>query len=166
MTSTIQPYNMATPTANSTLVEIDFQNPQEYQNIPELPQLEQWANIAYEGNLPCTVTFRVVNNTESQTLNHQYRGKDHPTNILSFPFEAPPIPMDEVHLGDLVACYPVINSEAQQQNKNNHDHWAHLMLHGMLHLQGYDHISEEEADIMESLEIKLLDSLHITNPYI
>lgn len=162
----IRPNKMMTHTATSALVEIDFQNPQAYQDIPELVQLEQWANIAYQGDSPCTVTFRVVDETESQTLNRNYRGKDRPTNILSFPFEAPPIPMDEVHLGDLVACYPVINLEAQEQNKNNQDHWAHLLIHGMLHLQGYDHISDTDAEIMESLEIKLLSSLHIANPYI
>lgn len=157
---------MAIQQTETSLIEIDLQNPQSYGDIPKLEHLEKWANTAYQGDLPCTLTFRIVDSSESQTLNHQYRGKDHPTNILSFPFEAPPIPMDVTHLGDLVACYPVINSEAQTQNKNNHNHWAHLFIHGMLHLQGYDHISEDEAQCMEALEIQLLASLHISNPYL
>lgn len=110
------------------------------------------------------ITVRVVDEDESQQLNHEYRGKNKPTNVLSFPFEAPPgIEMNL--LGDLVICAGVVEAEAQQQNKPLDHHWAHMIIHGTLHLLGYDHIEDDQAEEMEGLEISLLGKLSIDDPY-
>ncbi len=111
------------------------------------------------------VTIRIVDEDESQALNHEYRGKDKPTNVLSFPFEAPPgleLPL----LGDLVICKKIVEQEAKEQEKPLLHHWAHMTIHGILHLRGYDHINDDEADEMESLETQLLASLSISDPYL
>ena len=110
------------------------------------------------------ITIRVVDNQESQQLNHQYRDKDRPTNVLSFPFEAPP-GIDMPLLGDLVICAQVVEDEAKQQGKPVINHWAHMIVHGTLHLLGFDHIEEAQAEEMESLEIALLAKLDIDDPY-
>jgi probable rRNA maturation factor len=110
------------------------------------------------------LTIRIVESKESQSLNFQFRQKDKPTNVLSFPFEVPEgIELDL--LGDLVICADVVESEAKQQNKGLNEHWAHMVVHGCLHLLGYDHISDDDAEEMESLEIKLLETLRINDPY-
>jgi probable rRNA maturation factor len=109
--------------------------------------------------------IRLVDDQESAELNQQYRHKQGPTNILSFPFEAPD-GFDTDLLGDLVICTPLIALEAQQQNKQLFDHWAHITIHGVLHLLGYDHIDDAEAEEMEALEIKILSRLNINNPYL
>ncbi|MBR7888955.1 rRNA maturation RNase YbeY [Marinomonas sp. A79] len=111
------------------------------------------------------VTIRIVDVEESQALNHEYRGKDKPTNVLSFPFEAPP-GLELALLGDLVICNQVVAMEAEEQKKEPLHHWAHMTIHGILHLCGYDHITDDEADEMESLETKLLASLSISDPYL
>lgn len=111
------------------------------------------------------LTVRIVDAEESQALNRDYRGKDKPTNVLSFPFEAPPgieLPL----LGDLVVCKSVVEQEAKQQDKSLTAHWAHMLVHGCLHLLGYDHIEDDEATIMESLETEILISLGFEDPYI
>ena len=111
------------------------------------------------------VTIRIVDEEESHALNHEYRGKDKPTNVLSFPFEAPPgleLPL----LGDLVICKQIVEQEAKEQEKPLLHHWAHMTIHGILHLRGYDHINDDEADEMESLETQLLASLSISDPYL
>jgi probable rRNA maturation factor len=105
---------------------------------------------------------------ESQELNHQYRGKNKPTNVLSFPFEIPehlPEGVEIELLGDLIICAPVVEREAQEQNKALLAHWAHMTLHGCLHLLGYDHIEDKEAEEMESLEIEILQKMGFPNPY-
>ena len=110
------------------------------------------------------MTVRIVDEDESQTLNATYRDKDKPTNVLSFPFEAPPgveLPL----LGDLVVCKQVVEDEAVEQNKLLSHHWAHMLVHGTLHLLGYDHINDDEAEHMESLEVQILNSLGIDDPY-
>ena len=110
------------------------------------------------------ITVRFVNNDESQQLNNDYRGKDKPTNVLSFPFECPPeVPLDL--LGDLVICVPVIAREAEEQQKPIAHHYAHMIVHGTLHLLGYDHIEDAEAEEMEGLEIAILAKLAIDDPY-
>ena len=111
-----------------------------------------------------TLVVRLVDETESRELNRQYRGKDSATNVLSFPFEAPPN-IEDNHLGDLVICVPVVNREAIEQNKSKEHHWAHIVIHGILHLLGYDHIEDNDAIKMEQLEIDILDKLGISNPY-
>jgi probable rRNA maturation factor len=110
------------------------------------------------------VTVRICDSAESQQLNRDYRGKDKPTNVLSFVFEAP-THIDSPFLGDLVICAALVEREAKEQNKAILDHWAHLCIHGLLHLLGYDHIEEEEALEMENLETHVLAQLGIDDPY-
>jgi len=107
------------------------------------------------------ITIRIVDNDESQTLNNIYRKKKYPTNVLSFLVD------DEVHLiGDIVLCAPVIEKEALEQSKKLEAHYAHLIIHGALHLYGYDHENKKDADIMEAKEIKILTKLGYKNPYL
>lgn len=111
------------------------------------------------------VTVRLVDVAESQDLNLTWRGKDKPTNVLSFPFEAPPgieLPL----LGDLVICRQVVEQEAAEQQKQLLAHWAHMVIHGSLHLLGYDHIDDDEAEEMESLETEIMLALGYADPYI
>jgi probable rRNA maturation factor len=110
------------------------------------------------------LTIRVVDEAESQQLNSSYRQKDKPTNVLSFPFEVPD-GIESDLLGDLVVCYQVVQQEAQQQKKSINDHWLHMVVHGVLHLLGFDHLDDTEAEEMESLEIEVLEKLQIKNPY-
>lgn len=111
------------------------------------------------------VTIRIVDEAESQQLNHTYRGKEKPTNVLSFPFEAPPgieLPL----LGDLIICRQVVEREAVEQEKSQEAHWAHMVIHGSLHLLGYDHIEDDEAEEMEGIETEIMLALGYPDPYI
>ncbi len=147
----------------STLT-VDFQPVHDTSAVPELSDIQAWAQAAWQGQDDSEVTIRVVDEAESQALNHQYREKDRPTNVLSFPFEAPPgIPV--ALAGDLVVCAPVVEREAREQSKPLKAHWAHMVIHGILHLQGFDHITDEDASVMEELEIRLLAQLGFSNPY-
>ncbi|MDD5275775.1 MAG: rRNA maturation RNase YbeY [Methylovulum sp.] len=134
---------------------------------PEQQQFQQWVDAALKGfNRDTEIVIRIVDEQESAQLNEQYRHKQGPTNILSFPFEMPSIEGLELNLlGDLVVCAPVLEKEALEQNKTLADHWAHIIVHGILHLLGHDHIDETEAEIMENKEIAILHTLNITNPY-
>lgn len=147
-------------------ITLDLQIACQNNNLPTEQQFQLWVNtVLTPYNKNFELTIRLVDKKESQQLNLQYRNKDKPTNVLSFPFELPEgIELDL--LGDLIICTEVVAQEAKQQNKADFDHWAHLVIHGCLHLLGYDHITEEEADEMESLEIELLKGLNINNPYI
>ncbi|MDX1818278.1 MAG: rRNA maturation RNase YbeY [Marinobacter sp.] len=143
---------------------VDFQNVYDGENVPDESLFRKWAESAWLGEDPAEVTIRIVGALESQGLNHEYRGKDKPTNVLSFPFEAPAgitIPL----AGDLVICAPVVEREAIEQHKASEAHWAHMVVHGMLHLQGYDHIEDQDAEVMEALEIRLMHRLGYSNPY-
>lgn len=115
------------------------------------------------------LTLRVVDSAESQQLNKTYRDQDKPTNVLSFPADHDPtfkLPAQfQQQLGDLVLCHTVIMAEAQAQHKTLADHYTHLIIHGILHLLGHDHVLEAEAQIMEQCEIDLLHALNIHNPY-
>ena len=110
------------------------------------------------------VLLRLVDVDEIQQLNRDYRGKDQPTNVLSFPSDLPP-EIEEAILGDVVICLEVVRKEALEQDKSFEDHLLHMAIHGTLHLLGYDHMEEDEAETMESLEIKLLADLGVDNPY-
>ncbi len=139
-------------------------------NLPSETQLQLWVDTVLEqvSSKPqqdFEITVRLVNQEESQQLNMQYRGKDKPTNVLSFPFEVPES-IELNLLGDLIICIEVMKQEAQTQNKALFDHWAHLVVHGCLHLVGFDHISDSEAAEMESIEITVLAKLGIKNPYL
>jgi len=120
-------------------------------------------------NTEIELSIVVVEPVESQSLNLQYRQQDKPTNILSFPFETPDIfkQHQEVSiLGDLIICAAIVESEALQQQKETADHWAHMLVHGILHLLGYDHINDADAKVMEDLEIKILSQQGINNLYL
>ena len=150
---------------HKTGLDFDYQNPEKYSDIPKKEDVIHWIALACPRETPYSVSVRVVAEPEARSLNLQYRNKDYPTNVLTFPFEPPPIPMETLHLGDLVVCKQVIEKESQLQNKATPHHWAHMIIHGILHLQGYDHISKTQAKQMESLEISLLKELGIKNPY-
>ncbi|MCL1123823.1 rRNA maturation RNase YbeY [Shewanella surugensis] len=134
-------------------------------DLPNQTSLALWVNTVLDGRMEeAELTIRIVGNEESQQLNFDYRGKDKPTNVLSFPFEAPPeieLPL----LGDLIICAPVVAQEANAQNKTLQAHWAHMVVHGCLHLLGYDHIDDAEAEEMESLETQIITQLGFANPY-
>ena len=110
------------------------------------------------------LTIRIVDEDEARKLNKKWRQHPYPTNILSFPLECP-FPLEIPLLGDLVICAPIVNQEAAKQHKTLEAHWAHLVVHGILHLLGYDHLDEAQAQIMESLEIQILHDLGFPNPY-
>lgn len=111
------------------------------------------------------VTIRIVGEAEGRQLNQTWRQRDYPTNVLSFPFDSPPGP-DLPQLGDLVICAPVVLREALAQQKTPESHWAHLVIHGTLHLLGYDHQETAQAELMETLEINILTQLGYPNPYL
>lgn len=138
-------------------------------DLPNDETLHLWVNRALEiaGFMkPTEITLRFTTNEEVQTLNRDFRDKDQPTNVLSFPFEVPDFLLDEEPtLGDIIIAMPVIVEEAKEQQKTIHDHLAHMTIHGTLHLLGFDHIEDEEAEEMEALEIQILESLGIKNPY-
>ena len=146
-------------------LELDVQWASELSSLSKAADFEPWVRVALEGvERPVELVIRVVDETEGRELNHRYRGKDRPTNVLSFPFEAP-AGIESHHLGDLVICAPVVVREAQEQGKSLGDHLAHLVIHGVLHLRGYDHQTDEQAALMESHEKKLLQGLGISDPY-
>jgi probable rRNA maturation factor len=126
------------------------------------------ANVTVNREGKSEVSVRVVGAEEMQALNNEFRDKDWPTNILSFPAGAiQGLPADsDMPLGDLVICASVVNEEAGQQGKSKHDHWGHIIVHGSLHLLGFDHSQDEEAAVMEGLEIEILSAYGITNPYV
>ena len=132
--------------------------------VPDEQTFQSWLDRCFDEADDQTVLIRIVEEDESRQLNRDYRGKDYPTNILSFPFEVPEgIPNS--HLGDLVICADVIARQAREQGKPLAHHWAHMLVHGVLHLQGYDHIDPEEASEMEAIETRLLARLGIPDPY-
>ena len=137
---------------------------------PSQTEIEQWvtAVLQAEKNEAAELTVRIVDETESAALNQQYRHKQGPTNVLSFPFESPTEVAEDLSvnlLGDLVICAPVVNREALEQHKAEQAHWVHMVVHGTLHLLGYDHVDRNEAEAMENREIRIMDSLGYANPY-
>lgn len=126
-------------------------------------KLRKWANAALRQS--ANITLRLVGSAESRKLNHAYRNKDYATNILTFTYPEIGGNGNETIVADLVICLPVISKEAKEQRKAPEDHFAHMLIHGLLHAQGFDHEDEIEAEAMESLEITLLSTLKIANPY-
>jgi probable rRNA maturation factor len=133
-------------------------------NLPSAAQINAWAAAAAFNLNPMEVVARVVGDAESAQLNQTYRQQSGPTNVLSFPFEPPP-GVEVNLLGDLVLCAPVIVREAREQGKPSLAHWAHMIVHGMLHLQGYDHQTDGEAHDMETRECEIMERLGFDNPY-
>lgn len=149
----------------SAQLELDLQIASDTPNLPSADAVERWALAALrDERAEAELTVRIVDEDESRTLNRDYRGKDKPTNVLSFPFEAPP-GVPTTLLGDLVICAPVVAAEAAEQGKPLTAHWAHMVVHGVLHLLGYDHIDDADAEIMEGLEVEILAGLGVPNPY-
>jgi probable rRNA maturation factor len=139
---------------------VTLQNEQSL-NIPTQASLESWADAAAPGK---ALTLRFTDKAESQALTKQFRQQDKPTNVLSFPAEAiPGIEID--YLGDILICVSIVESEAAEQGKNLEAHFAHMTIHGILHLLGFDHVNASDADTMEALEIKLLAQFAYPNPY-
>ncbi|MFM9835916.1 MAG: rRNA maturation RNase YbeY [Methylophilaceae bacterium] len=128
-------------------------------NLPTPNQLRKWAKAALR--VDTEVTIRIVDEEEGRALNSQFRGKDYATNVLTFPLS------EEPHLmGDIVLCAPIVEVEAKAQNKPLESHYAHLTVHGILHLHGYDHQIDEQAGLMESIEVTTLLQLGYPNPYL
>ena len=135
--------------------------------LPADSALRRWAHAALKGlrRRRVALGLRIVGIAESAALNDRFRRKSYPTNVLSFPFEAPPGTRSDI-LGDLVICAPVVRREARTQRKPVNAHWAHMVVHGILHLRGYDHRKRRDAAVMEKMEIRLLKELGYANPYI
>jgi len=145
---------------------LDLQIASGAEALPGEPEILTWLSAVLDETDSATeITIRIVDEAESQQLNHDYRDKDHPTNVLSFPFQAPP-GVEMPVLGDLVICAPVVEREAIEQQKTTQAHWAHMVIHGTLHLLGFDHIEEDEAIAMESREKEILATLGLPDPYL
>ncbi len=126
-------------------------------SLPTRAQLRRWFKAALLGDV--NVTLRIVDETEGRELNHTYRGKDYATNVLTFVYDDTPVS------GDVVICAPVVAKEAAEQGKDLLAHYAHMTIHSALHLQGYDHEVEQEAEQMEALETAIMLKLRFANPY-
>ncbi|MDW6003416.1 rRNA maturation RNase YbeY [Vibrio mangrovi] len=136
------------------------------EGLPSGDDFSRWLTAAISPfQEQAEVTIRIVDQEESNQLNYQYRGKDKPTNVLSFPFESPP-GMTLDLLGDLVICRQIVEQESDEQHKPLFAHWAHMVVHGSLHLLGYDHIDDDEAVEMESLETEIMLKLGYEDPYL
>jgi len=171
-------------------VELDVQNPNQFESLPSESEMQTWSEAAvqlksreraFENTL--SVLIRIVDSDESAELNQEFREKVGPTNVLSFPNDVSELMFDSdqiksldsefeaqlkrqnSHLGDLVICEYLVKKEAQEQSKAVLTHWAHLIIHGVLHLQGFDHMDDDEALEMENLEIQIMEQLGFENPY-
>jgi probable rRNA maturation factor len=153
------------PLAANPIVAVSYALPRA--SLPAAVSFRRWVAAALRGakyRKHAEVAIRIVDADEGRALNRDYRGKDYATNVLSFPAELPPA-MKLPLLGDLAICAPVVQCEADEQGKLARDHWAHMTVHGTLHLLGYDHIEDAEAEAMEALETRVLAGLGIADPY-
>lgn len=140
-------------------LHLTLQIASQHSSIPSKSQFKKWANAALR--VDTEVTIRIVDEDEGRALNNTYRGKDYATNVLTFPLAETP------HLlGDIIICAPVVAAEARAQNKPLEAHYAHLTVHGILHLHGYDHEKAAQAELMESLETAIISKLGYANPYL
>ncbi len=145
-------------------VKVDLQNDDALAGVPGERRFRAWVEAALQRDYQrLEQTIRIVDAAESRELNHRFRGKDSVTNVLAFPGDAEHLDYD--CLGDLVICAPLVAVEAEAQGKAAEAHWVHLVVHGMLHLQGFDHQDAAQTREMEALEIKSLDTLGFANPY-
>lgn len=146
-----------------------LQNICEAKEIPSPEQFQTWVHqtllaTTHQSNSKKTLTIRIIDKQESATLNETYRHKKGPTNVLSFPDD--PIPaFTSDSLGDLAICAPLMAEEAAEQHISLESHWAHLIIHGTLHLMGYAHMTAAEANTMESIETKIMEALGYPDPY-
>lgn len=153
------------------VVDIDLQLASTAPALPAAADFQRWARAALQGaqhGKASEITVRIVDEEEGRQLNRDYRERDYATNVLSFPSELPDFLLAELDvqpLGDLVICAAVVAREAAEQNKAVHAHWAHLTVHGVLHLLGFDHIEDSAAETMEALETRVLAGLGIADPY-
>ncbi|OLU23244.1 rRNA maturation RNase YbeY [Pseudomonas sp. PA15(2017)] len=148
------------------MIELDLQVASEAGRLPAQADFQAWCAIALrQRSADSELTIRLVDEEEGRELNRTWRGKDYATNVLSFPADVPDELLDIPLLGDLVICVPVVEREAVEQGKTLDAHWAHLVIHGCLHLLGYDHILDAEAEEMEGLERILLAELGHPDPY-
>ena len=150
-------------------IQVDIDVASSSVRLPSTGQMEQWISAALVDapdfdHSNAEVSVYIVDEDESQELNLRFRQKDKPTNVLSFPADIPP-ELDIPLLGDLVVCAPVVEREAEEQTKTLDAHWAHMLVHGTLHLLGYDHINDADADEMEQLETQILQRLGFPAPY-
>jgi len=156
---------MVMNTERAPQLELEVQYACNRAGLPGQQDFRAWTLAALQ---PCQdpvgLVIRVVDEAEGRELNARYRGPDKATNVLSFPFQAP-AGIESHHLGDLVICAPVVKREALEQRKPVRAHWAHMVVHGVLHLRGYDHQDEAEAEEMEALERRILQQLGIADPY-
>jgi len=153
-------------------VSVELQIVADVAEPPDEVQVGRWVEAALQAAGASSATgfdlaVRLVDEDESKALNERYRQQDRPTNVLSFSFDGlAGLPAEAVRpLGDLVICVPVVEREASERGKQLQEHWAHMVIHGTLHLLGYDHQAEEQAISMEALEIKILQEFGIENPY-
>lgn len=164
------------PTAKT--VTVDVIRDETFADAPDDAQIARWCELAQQqadqalgtaDTRPVQIAVRLVDTQVSAELNGQYRHKNMPTNVLSFPGDLPAVVTDQLAylpLGDLLVCPEVLRHEASEQHKPLTDHWAHILVHGVLHLNGFDHQNDDEAEHMEALEIRILAQMAISNPYI
>ncbi|TCV84712.1 putative rRNA maturation factor [Sulfurirhabdus autotrophica] len=133
------------------------------EDAPSRPQIRKWVKSALKRDADMTV--RLVDEAEGRELNREYRGKDYATNVLTFVYDDLDLPVEIPLSGDLVLCAPVVAREASEQGISIEAHYAHLIVHGVLHLQGYDHEDEAEAEEMEALESEIIVKLGYVDPY-
>ncbi len=146
------------PANSGRVLKLTVQFATDKTNIPNRQQFRNWVSAAL--NKPAEIVIRIVDIAEGEELNRKFRAKDSATNVLTFVYDDS-LPL----MGDIVLCAPVISMEAEQQHKDLMAHYAHLTVHGVLHLQGYDHINDEDASIMESLETKIIAGFNYPDPY-
>jgi len=150
-------------------VELEVQYETIADHIPDDGQFLLWVEAALGGKAGQVIlAIRIVGETEARQFNRDFRDKDYATNVLSFPADLPeglPVDIRQSQLGDLLICAPVVTREAAEQGRAETDHWAHLTVHGVLHLLGYDHEQTDDATVMESLEKEILAKLGISDPY-
>ncbi len=145
-------------------IQLDVQLATQDTNIPSDEDFQKWASEVKIEASQASVCLRIVDEPEAREINKRFRNIDKATNVLSFPAEIPP-EHELSLLGDIVICAPVVKYEAKQQEKHTSAHWAHLLIHGILHLQGYLHETDEQAKKMEALEVMTLKKLGFKNPY-